>query len=329
MMARYPNGPRLLADVGGTNARFTLEVAPGRCEHIRTLACDDYPGLVAAARAYLDGAPKALRAAHVRHAGVAIANPVDGDQVRMTNRDWHFSIEAARRALKLDSLRVVNDFTALAMAVPRLDAASLEKLGGGKPRADRPIALVGPGTGLGVAALIPVDGRWVPIASEGGHTSFAPADAREMAVLRYAWQYHSHVSFERLVSGPGIELLYRALAAWHGRPAQALEAAQIVEQAARCPLCAETVECFSAMLGGFAGNVAVMLNAAGGVYIGGGVVPKMGKMFDVQAFRRRFEAHGRYAAYLANIPIFLIDAEFPAFTGVSAILAEELDRGRG
>lgn len=324
--SRYSDGPRLLADVGGTHARFVLELSPGEFAHIRTLAGDDFAGIAQAIRAYLDGAPAALSPHHVKHAAIAIANPVEGDRVRMTNRDWHFSIERMRQALGLDTLLVVNDFIALAMAVPQLDASAYLQLGGGKPRPDQVIAVIGPGTGLGVSALVPVDGRWLPLASEGGHVSFAPADARELAVLQYAWRHYPHVSFERLVSGPGIALLYRALASWHGKTPGEFDTVGIVERAQKqaCPLCVEAIDCFCATLGTFAANVAVTLNAGGGVYIGGGVVPKLGDAFNAATFRRRFEAHGRYKAYLANIPVYVINAAYPALTGASALLGQRL-----
>ncbi|MDE2286631.1 MAG: bifunctional transcriptional regulator/glucokinase [Burkholderiales bacterium] len=321
--------PRLLADVGGTNARFALEFEPGQWRHIKVYPCADYAGLAEVIQAYLRDAADALDGARLAHAAVAIATPIDGDEVAMTNHNWRFSIEQARTTLGLDTLLVINDFTALAMAVPRLDERQRMQVGGGKARPGSAIGVLGPGTGLGASGLVPSGERWIPLDSEGGHANFAPADARELAVLQFAWQAHAHVSFERLVSGPGIVLVYQALAAWHGREAEPLETADIVRRAlaGQCDLCMEVVECFCGMLGTFAGNVAITLGARGGVYIGGGVVPHLGDYFARSPFRARFEAKGRFTDYLAQVPTFVITDPYPAFLGVSAILADHLRSG--
>jgi glucokinase len=318
----HTDGPRLLADIGGTNARFALEPGPGRIEAIQTLAAADHKEFTDAVQAYLrqTGQPP------VRHAVVAIANPVLGDRIKMTNHDWAFSIEAARQLLGFDTLLVVNDFTALSMAVPQLKPSQLWQIGGGAAEPDQPIGLVGPGTGLGVGGLVRGDGRWLALASEGGHVSFAPADAREAAIMQYGWRSFEHLSAERLVSGPGLELIHRALLDIDGRPAAELKAAQIVErglQQGDAP-CKETIDLFCAMLGTVAANLAVTLGALGGIYIGGGVVPHLGAYFERSPFRARFENKGRMSAMMKKIPAFVITADYPAFIGVSAILDEKL-----
>lgn len=323
----YSDGPRMLADIGATNARFALEHVSGRFESVRVLKCADYAGIEEAVRAYL----ATLELPSPRHAAIAIANPIDGDFVRMTNRDWAFSIEETRRKLELDTLLVVNDFTALAQSLPRLSARERSQVGGGAARPQGVIGVIGPGTGLGVSGLIPAeDAGWITLGSEGGHAGFAPADEREVFVLQYAWRELDHVSAERLVSGPGIELIHRALAAragvaLEGRPQ---DAAGIVSRAleASDDLCVEVVECFCAMLGTIASDVAVTLGAVGGIYIGGGIVPRLGELFHRSAFRRRFEDKGRFAPYLASIPTYVITAAHPAFHGVSAILAHHLKK---
>ncbi|WP_084545272.1 glucokinase [Derxia gummosa] len=356
---RAPAGepPRLLADIGATNARFALQWPGGGVESVAVLACDDHPSIVEAMRAYL-----AMQTApRPRHAAVAIANPIDGDFVKMTNRDWHFSIEETRRALDLATLLVVNDFTALAMALPLLGPDDVRQIGGGAPRENSVIGLIGPGTGLGVSGLIPADDRWITLGSEGGHVSFSPMDAREIALLQFAWGELDHVSYERLVSGPGMELTLRALAEQAGVEAPALRAPEIVERAMAAAdaarlasagnsgaaasdtalasgstpgspavdpadaLCLDTVECFCRMLGTVASDVAVTLGAVGGIYIGGGVVPRLGELFDRSGFRARFEHKGRFEGYLRDIPTYLITAPNPAFLGVGAILAAHLD----
>ncbi len=319
--------PRLLADIGGTNARFALELGPGRIDHIEVLACSAYPTLGAAMRAYL-ALPQVAAAGTVGHAAIAIANPVLGDMVRMTNHHWEFSIEALRRECGFDTFAVVNDFEALAMALPWLGAGDKRQVGGGAPVAGAPIGLLGAGTGLGVSGLVPAaDGKsWTALRSEGGHVTFAPANETEVAILQYAWREFEHVSAERFLSGAGVELIYRALAELRGAAEPALEAPEISRRAlaGACPLCEEVVEVFCGMLGTVAGNLAVTLGAQGGVYIGGGIVPRLGERFAASCFRRRFEQKGRFAAYLGAVPTYVITAEYPAFLGVSAILAERL-----
>lgn len=322
-MKLHSDGPRLLADIGGTNARFALETAPRRFDALVVLACGDFASLSAAIQAYLASAEaKAVCAGHLRHAAIAIANPVDGDAVSMVNHHWRFSIAALRAELALDTLLVVNDFTALAMALPHLQPSQRAKIGGGTEMFGRTIGLIGPGTGLGVSGIVPVDGRWVALASEGGHATFAPSDATEVEILQFLWREYGHVSAERLLSGTGLELIYRALS---GR---SLGAADITRRAldGSCADCLRTVACFCAVLGTAAGNVALTLGATGGVYVGGGVVPRLGHLFEQSPFRARFEGKGRLSPYLERIPTYLITEEYPAFLGISAMLSEQMTR---
>ncbi|MES2902539.1 MAG: glucokinase [Pseudomonadota bacterium] len=316
---RFFDGPRLLADVGGTNARFALETAPRVFEAVAVLPCADYATLGAAIAAYLAMPQAAAHAQQVRHAAIAIANPVDGDVVSMTNHTWSFSIAELRESLDLSTLLVVNDFTALAMALPHLRPSQRLRVGGGMELPGRTIGLIGPGTGLGVSGIVPVDGRWAALASEGGHASFAPGDDTEITIMQHLWREFGHASAERLLSGPGLELIYRVIS---GR---AMGAASITQHAldGSDPDCARTVDTFCGVLGAVAGNVALILGATGGMYIGGGIVPRLGHLFAASPFRARFEAKGRLNPYLARIPTFLITEEYPAFLGVSAILSEQ------
>lgn len=319
--------PRLLADVGGTNARFALELPGGAIGHIHVLACAAYPTLADALKAYLalpDVA--AVAGPGIRHGAIAIANPVNGDFVKMTNHHWEFSIEALRLAVGFEVLVVANDFTALARSLPLLANEQKRQVGGGVPQAGAPLGLIGAGTGLGVSGLIPSASGWTALLSEGGHVSFPPMNAEEVAILQYAWTEFEHVSAERLLSGVGIELIYRALAAQRGAAEPTLSAPEIARRAldGECPLCDDVIEHFCTMLGTIAGNLGVTLGATGGIYIGGGIVPRLGERFDRSGFRARFEEKGRFHNYLAAIPTYVITAEYPAFVGVSAILAEKL-----
>ena len=250
----YPDGPRLLADIGGTNARFALETAPGAIQAVRTLACADHARFEDAVRLYL-----ALADTKVSHAVIAIANPVDGDAIRMTNHHWAFSIEAARRALGLETLLVVNDFTALAMSLPALQPADLAQVGGGTALAGSTVGLVGAGTGLGVSGLVPSGKRWSPLNSEGGHVAFSPLDEREVTVLRHAWQRYDHVSAERFVSGPGLVLIREALAMSRGMATDKdLSPSDIVTRglSGDDALSLEAIDCFCGMLGTVAATAA-------------------------------------------------------------------------
>ncbi|MBN8506516.1 MAG: glucokinase [Burkholderiales bacterium] len=317
--------PRLLADIGGTYARFAVEREPGSLECVASLRCADHADFHAAVRAYLDTLP-GTEEFRVAHACVAIANPVEGDRVRMTNYHWQFSIEAMRQQLGLDTLVVVNDFTALAQALPRLTRQDRQQVGGGEGMAHQVIGLLGSGSGLGVSGLIPAGDGWIALGTEGGHTSFSPRDEREIAILRHAWREYAHVSFERLLSGPGLALIHRALAEVHGVQAPPRQAPEITQAAleGQDALALETVEVFCALLGTAAGNLAVTLGARGGVFVGGGIVPRLGPLFERSPFRRRFEERGRFSDYVAAIPTYVITAENATFKGASAILEAQL-----
>jgi glucokinase len=323
----FADGPRLLADIGATHARFALQTAPDVFRSVRVLRCDDFEGIVPLLRLYLADHTDCV----LNHAALAVANPINGDQVRMTNRDWQFSTDVVRRELGLQTLLIVNDFTALAMALPGLKPDDLMKVGPGAPAGNAVVGVLGPGTGLGVSGVIPTVDGFVTLGSEGGHVNFAPIDEREFAILQFAWREWPHVSNERLISGPGMEIMYRALAHRNAVQAKAKvrSSPEIISGALeeRDPLCLEVLECFCGMLGGAAANLAVTLGAFGGIFIGGGIVPRMGEWFVGSPFRARFEAKGRFSNYLAEIPTYVITTPNPAFQGVATILSEHL-RGR-
>ena len=309
---------QLLADIGGTNARFALH-SEGRFECIEVLSCARHETLSAAVKAYLElAAQRGYAVGEVTHAAIAIANPVEGDAIRMTNHHWCFSIEALRAEHRLATLLVVNDFAALAMALPTLQDGQRMRVGAGASAglAGRPLGLIGPGTGLGVSGLVPVGGRWIALAGEGGHASFAPCTDDEARLLAALQEEHCHVSAERLLSGMGMEAIHRVLAG------ECLDAAAITGGALGAnPACLRTVKTFCGILGSVAGNVALTLGATGGMYIGGGIVPRLGPLFAQSPFRRRFEDKGRLAPYLARIPTWVITEPYPALQGVAAMLS--------
>jgi glucokinase len=310
--------PRLLGDIGGTHARFAWQAGPGApLAHHATLRVAEHPSLEAAMRRYLaDAGHPAPRAC-----ALGIANPVTGDEVRMTNHDWHFSIQGLQRALGLQRLCVLNDFEALALALPVLAADELQAVGGGEADPSAPVAVIGPGTGLGVAGLMPGGRR--AITGEGGHVSLPAQDARETAVVDWLRQRFGHASAERAVSGPGLVNLYEAVCALGGTTADALKPPDVVDRAltARDPACVQAVDLFCGLLGSVAGNLALTLGARGGVYIGGGIVPRLGPAFAASRFRACFEAKGRFAAYLAAVPTWAIHTrQSPALAGAARAL---------
>ncbi|MDX1654397.1 MAG: glucokinase [Candidatus Competibacteraceae bacterium] len=306
---------RLIADIGGTNARFALTGADGAIVRQQTLPCADYPGLTEAVEYYLAGVGEGARP---REAAMAIATPITGDRITMTNHVWSFSIEETRQRLGLGRLLMLNDFTALAMALPYLDPGDLTQVGGDESRRGA-IALLGPGTGLGVSGLIPVGEGWVPLQGEGGHVTYGPATDRELEILRITRTHFEHVSAERLISGMGLINLYQAIASLEEKTLEQLTPAQISQRGLEDsdPLCTEAVATFCSMLGTVAGNLALTLGAVGGVYIGGGIVPRLGEYFARSPFRERFQAKGRFRSYLEPIPCFVIRAHNPALVGVS------------
>jgi glucokinase len=313
--------PWLVGDIGGTNARFGLVDRDGAVLHSSVLADADYPGLGEAIEAYLEkrgGLPRPLQGA------IAIASPISGDEVRMTNHPWAFSVSELQSRLGFERLEVINDFTAQALALPHLGRGDKEAIGGGAAEPGAPIGVLGPGSGLGVSGLIRADDRWIALSGEGGHGTMPPATEREGAVLGVMRRHFDHVSAERVLSGPGLVNLYNALAEVDGVPAEQYTAAQItdVEIGKQAPLCRETTDMFCAMLGTVAGDLTLTLGAKGGLYIGGGIVPRLGDRFAASQFRERFEAKGRFRAYLAAIPSFVVTHKLPAFLGCAAKLRE-------
>jgi glucokinase len=311
----------LVGDIGATHARFGLVSPDGTLLLSRTLADEDYPAIHDAIAAFL-----AERGAlpMPRQGAIAIASPITGDRVAMTNHPWSFSILALKARFGFDRLEVINDFTALALALPRLTPQDRLMVGGGAAVAGAPIGVLGPGSGLGVSGLVASGSGWIALTGEGGHATMAPATDRESAVLDRMRGHFDHVSAERALSGPGLVNLYNTLAELGRMPAQGYTAAQITDLAVRAAdsLCVETTTMFCAMLGTMAGNLALTLGARGGVYIGGGIVPRLGQTFVQSPFRQSFEAKGRFQAYLAAIPTFVVTHPLPAFLGCAALLAQ-------
>lgn len=313
-------GPALVADIGGTNARFALLTPDGAVERPIVLRCADHAGLAEAAEAYLAEVRPTVRP---RRAAVAVAGPVSGDWFELTNHGWRFSVRETAARLGLQRLDLVNDFSAVALALPHLGPDDRRQVGSGTAQPGRPIGVIGPGSGLGVGGVVPAGPEWVALATEGGHVTMPATDDREAAVLAELRRRYGHVSAERVVSGMGLPNLHWALAAVDGAEAPDLDAAAISDRAlvGTDQRCVEALTMFCGMLGTIAGNLALSLGAQGGVYVAGGIVPRLGDWFDRSPFRARFEAKGRMRAYLAPIPTHVVTHPLPAFVGLAAAVA--------
>jgi glucokinase len=316
--------PRLLGDIGGTNARWAWQAVPrAPLQHYREYPCAQFESVQAVIERYLadQGLPPPSDAAF------GIATPVTGDVVQMTNHTWTFSVQDLKHALHLNRCLVLNDFAAMAAALPSLGPGDVRRIGGGTAVTAAPMAVLGPGTGLGVASLVfAPQGQLVVVDGEGGHVSLAAANAREFAVVDWLQKRFGHASAERAISGPGLVSLYRAICAVDGKAADDLKPAQISAHAQpddvsdRHDACQEALHLFAAFLGSVAGNLALTVGARGGVYIGGGIVPRLARAFDALPFRERFEAKGRFRGYLERIPTFVITAPAPALYGAANAL---------
>lgn len=315
----------LVADIGGTHARFGIAVA-GTVGHERTLECTDFSGPAAAAAEYLSHLESS---ALPTEAVFAVASPVDGDRIEMTNHVWNFSVDETRRRLDLSNLRVINDFTALALALPVLGADELRPIKGGERLSGAPMAVLGPGTGLGVSALIPVGETWKALATEGGHRDLAAVNDREWRIIELLRHRFERVSAERVLSGPGLLNLYAVLCELDGVAARAPTPQEITHraQAAGNSREAEALHLFSGWLGAVAGDLVLTLGARGGLFLGGGMLPKLGALFDAARFIDRFLAKGRFRSYLEPVPVDLIVSRTAALRGAPRAVDHEPSTG--
>jgi glucokinase len=308
----------LMADIGATNTRCALlndkgqELAPEVFENA------DFTGVAGVLKVYLD---HRRTTDQPKRAALAIAAPILGDEVVMTNIEWRFSQAELKQELGLTRLLVCNDFAAVAWALPQLGPADVHSVGGGKPSARAAMAALGPGSGLGVSALVPAADGWAAVTGEGGHVSMPAVTAEERDVVALVSQKYGHCSAERLLSGPGLVNLYVALAVLAGRGEPTVTAEDVTSLARQGePLARKTQAMFFAMLGTVAADLALTTGARGGLFIAGGIVPRLLDAFGKSEFRARFEAKGRYRDYVAGIPTHVITDELPAFRGLRHLL---------
>ncbi len=295
----------LIADIGGTNARFGIVDRDGTHD-LMYLSCADYAGPAEAAEDYF----RKINLKARPHIGViAVAGPVQDDLINFTNLQWSFRQSQLRHDLQLQSLEVINDFKAVALAVPGIAPHLISKIGGGEPQAQGAIGVIGPGTGLGVASLIWAGDHYVAQPGEGGHVTMPPINEREYAIFQQLRVKYHHISAERVCSGKGLENLYNAIRVLdHKLDAPDLAAPEISERAIN-GTCAISCECLDLMLrflGRISGNLALTLGAQGGVYIAGGIPTKLGTHFNVAEFLEEFQAKGRQREFMTSIPVYMI-----------------------
>jgi len=313
----------LVADIGGTNIRLAI-TEHNNITGIITYQCADFPSLIDVIRRYIE--EKQLTDASI-NACLAIACPTDDDLISMTNLPWQFSQKELKEELELNKLMLINDYTAIAMAIPMLTDQQKVKIGGGEAVANKPIAVCGPGTGLGVANLIPIENNWHCLSGEGGHTDFAPVDELDIQILQYLKTFKKRVSYEQLLSGYGLEQIYQALLAIKNEDSSAISEAKLTAKDistqaldGSCALCQQALAQFCKVLGSFAGNLALTTASLGGVYIAGGIVPRFINYVQKSEFRARFETKGRMCHLNQQTPTYVITESQPGLIGAAAYL---------
>lgn len=314
----------LVGDVGGTNARLALcEVESGLISQVTTYSTSEHPSLEAVIRLFLEEQQQ-----EIKDGCIAIACPITEDWVEMTNHDWAFSTKALKASLEFEHLEIINDFTAVSMAIPMLTESDVIQFGGKEAIKDKPIAVYGAGTGLGVAHLVHVDCRWVSLPGEGGHVDLAPNSVEEDLILQVLREELGHVSAERVLSGAGLVNLYRAIVKSDKRVPENLKPKDVSERALAdsCTDCRRALSLFCVIMGRFGGNLALTLGTFGGVYIAGGIVPRFLEFFKASGFRAAFEDKGRFRDYVHNIPVYMITHDQPGLLGAGAHLRQTLGR---
>jgi len=308
----------LIADIGATNSRCALLDDKGRVIADEIFSNTELSGVDGLLDRYLQDRRSSDRP---RRAALAVAAPVLRDRVQLVNIDWKFSIEDLKERFRLAGLIVINDCAAVAWGVPDLTSSDLQKIGSGEAKSRTPVAVIGPGSGLGVAALIPSTDGWTSVAGEGGHTSISPITPTETAVVEQVRSRSGHCSAEDLLSGPGLINIYNALGQLAKRQIPSLTPPEVSAAAdGGDPLALEARAIFFSLLGTAAGNLALTVGAHGGVFIAGGIIPKLTAALAESDFRERFEAKGAHRSYMEAIPTYVITDPRPAFRGLRKLL---------
>ena len=316
-----PQYDGLVGDVGGTNARFALVDAQGHIRNPRSFPAKEYSSLADVIDAYLEQTAGRRRPPR---AVIAVAGPVLDGEIEFTNLDWQISEGDLLAHFEFEAVRLINDFAAQALACPLLEADDLRTLGPKlRPGADCPIVVLGAGTGFGVAGLARSERGDMEVATEGGHAGFAPHDEVEVEVWRRLKARYGRVSIERLLSGPGLFDLYRALAEIDKAEAPLADDKAVIEAAGQGePRACAAVDRFCAILGSVAGDLALTFGARGGVFVSGGLAPRVADRLAASDFRARFEDKGRLSAYVREIPTSLVLHPYPAIVGAARELSQ-------
>lgn len=309
----------LIADVGATQTRIALVNDAGEgLNRVEVYENAEFAGLEPLLTAYLRNAASP----HPAEALLAVAGPVCSDYVTMINRDWEFSQEGLRVSLGLQGLEAINDFAAIAWSLPALGPSDWLPIGSPAQGPRATLGVIGPGTGLGVSGLTPCGTGWVPLATEGGHVTLAAVDGREAAVVADLHARYGHCSAERVLSGPGLVSLYHCLRrlAGEGREGNpvGLSPAEVSARALNGEdgYAVQALDLFFAFLGTVASNLALTLGARGGIFLAGGILPRIAGSLMASRFRSRFIDKGRYRRYLEAIPTLLITHPCPALLGL-------------
>ncbi|WP_447556017.1 glucokinase [Vreelandella sp. EE22] len=316
--------PALIGDIGGTNARFAL-VIPGDTApyDMHNLPCADYAGPIEAIEDYLNLVGAIDELAPIE-ACLAFACPVHSERVKMTNNHWDFTKNEVKAALNLRLFKVINDFTAQALGVPHVDETHLFEVQPGSVQPHTTRLVMGPGTGLGVAGVFPGRHAYIPLPTEGGHASFAPTDEHELALLRFFQKRHDRVSVERLLCGHGLWELYLAYCELSGAtprfdtPAEITQGADEGDELARTALLR-----FLKILGDVGGDATLTLGARGGVYLCGGILPRLLDWLPRSEFTASFCNKGRMQAYNADIPVWVVTHPWTGLLGAAEALHNE------
>jgi glucokinase len=306
----------LVGDVGGTNARFALLDGEGRVRNLHIYPAATYASLSDIIADYLE---RTVGRKRPPRAVIAVAGPVLDGEIEFTNLHWQVSEGELLAQFEFEAVRLMNDFAAQALACPLLAADALRPIGpplrGG---VDCPMVVLGAGTGFGVAGLARSERGDMAVATEGGHAAFAPSDDVEVEVWSHLRAKHGRVSIERLMSGSGLFAIYGVLAGMHqAEPTLADEKAVFEAAAKGDPLANETLDRFCAILGSVAGDLALTFGARGGVFVSGGIAPRMADRLVSGEFRARFEDKGRLTSYLQEIPTSLVVHPYPALIGAA------------
>jgi glucokinase len=311
-----PSYTGLVGDVGGTNARFALVDGEGRVRHLHVYEAAHYGSLNEIVADFLK---RTMGHKHPPRAVIAVAGPVMDGEIEFTNLDWQVSEGELLAQFEFEAVRLINDFAAQALACPLLSGDNLKPLGPSlRGPDDAPMVIMGAGTGFGVAGLARSERGDIAVSSEGGHAGFAPQGEVEVEVLRYLQARHGRVSIERLLSGRGLFELHTALAAMRQLEPRLADEKAVMEAAAKGdPLAAETLDRFCAIYGAVAGDLALSFGARGGVFISGGIAPRMAERLAGSAFRERFEDKGRLSAFVQAIPTSLVVHPYPALIGAA------------